>query len=149
MDLMGRKMLRDKGGAMAELIAEMQVLLPLLEAVDGDIGALAERFAAALAALEEATRWYLQSAAEDPDLASAVGADYMMLAGNVVCAWLMAQAALAAQRHRDAGSSDLFYLHKIKTARFFVEHILPRSEAQLLMVKSGSVSMMSIDADVF
>ncbi|MDH3536584.1 MAG: acyl-CoA dehydrogenase C-terminal domain-containing protein, partial [Gammaproteobacteria bacterium] len=74
---------------------------------------------------------------------------FMMLAGNVACAWLMGRAALAAQRYIDAGSNDRFYRHKIDTARFFIERILPRSEAQLLMVKAGSASVMGIDADVF
>ena len=85
----------------------------------------------------------------DADLGSAVGVDYMMLAGNVVCAWLMGKAAVAAQKHIDAGSSDDFYAHKINTAVYFAEHILPRSEAQAVMVKSGSASIMAIDADRF
>ena len=149
LDLMGRKMLRDKGQAMAELIEEMKGLQGDLDDASADIGLIAGRFGSALAALEEATRNYLQNVAEDPDLGSAVGVDYMMLAGNVVCAWLMAKAALAAQRHIDAGSSDDFYPHKISTARFFAERILPRAEAQLHMVKAGSASVMAIEADVF
>jgi len=149
LDLMGRKMLRDKGQAMSELIAEMKILQSDLEAAGGDVAALADAFAMALGSLEEATVWYLQNVAEDPDLGGAVGVDYMMLAGNVVCAWLMGQSALAAQKHIDAGSSDLFYAHKIKTALFFARHILPRSAGQLQMVKSDSASVMAIDADVF
>ena len=149
LDLMGRKMLRDKGQAMSELIEEMRTLLEPLAAAGDEFASIATRFGDALEALEAATRWYLQSAAEDPDLGSAVGVDYMMMAGNVVCAWLMAKAALAAQGHIDAGSSDDFYLHKISTARFFAERILPRSEAQLQMVRAGSASVMAIDADVF
>ena len=149
LDLMGRKMLRDKGQSMSELIAEMKILQSDLQAAGGDLAALADVFAMALGSLEEATVWYLQNVAEDPDLGSAVGVDYMMLAGNVVCAWLMGQSALAAQKHIDAGSSDLFYVHKIKTAAFFAEHILPRSAGQLQMVKAGSASVMAIDADVF
>lgn len=149
LDLMGRKMLRDKGQAMGELIAEMEALPARLEAAGGAITPLAAGFATALAALEEATSWYLNNVSEDPDLGSAVGVDYMMLTGNVVCAWLMGQAALAAQKHIEAGSSDLYYQHKIKTAQFFVEHILPRSAGQLQMVKAGSSSVMAIDADVF
>jgi hypothetical protein len=149
LDLMGRKMLRDKGQAMSELIEEMKTLQAGIETVGSDIGTFSTRFGAALAALEDASRWYLQNAVEDADLGSAVGVDYMMLAGNVACAWLMGKAALAAQKHIDAGSSDLFYSHKISTACFFAEHILPRSEAQLLMVKSGSASVMAIEPDVF
>ena len=104
---------------------------------------------AGLAALEDATSHYLQSAANDPDLGSAVGVDYMMLAGNVACAWLLAKSAVAAQKHIDAGSSDDFYPHKIATARFFAERILPRSEGQRQMVQAGSAGVMAIGADVF
>jgi len=149
LDLMGRKMLRDKGQAMAELIEELTAFGHELSAAEGDILALGIRFTAALAALEDATSWYLQNVTEDPDLGSAVGVDFMMLAGNVVCAWLMGRAALAAQKHIDGGSSDHFYQHKIKTALFFAERILPRSEAQAVMVKSGSASVMAIDANSF
>jgi len=149
LDLMGRKLLRDKGQAMTELIEELKGFGQQLHAADGDIGALAARFSAALVALEDATGFYLQNAADDPELGSAVGVDYMMLAGNVVCAWLMGRAAIAAQGHIDAGSSDDFYSHKIKTAQFFAEHILPRAEAQVVMVKAGSGSVMAITADNF
>jgi hypothetical protein len=61
----------------------------------------------------------------------------------------MVKASLAAQRHIDAGSSDLFYAHKIKTAVFFCERILPRSAGQLQMVRAGSASVMAIDANDF
>ena len=149
LDLMGRKMLRDRGQAMGELIDEMKALQGQLAAAGGDIACIGEPYQAALGALEDATGWYLANVGEDPDLGSAVGVDYMMLAGNVACAWLMAQAALAAQKHIDAGSNDNFYRHKISTARFFAERILPRSEALRQMVRAGSASTMAIGADVF
>ena len=149
LDLMGRKILRDQGKAMGELIAEMRELQSQLEATAGDLAAIGKRYGPAVTALEEATDWYLQNSAQDPDLGSAVGVDYMMLAGNVVGAWLMGRAALAAQRHIEAGNSDLFYPNKVKTALFFAERILPRCEAQLIMVKAGSASVMSIDPDAF
>ncbi len=147
LDLMGRKMLRDKGQAMSELIDELKGLKSELAAAD--LTTLEQRFAAALDALEDATRYYLQNAAADPDLGSAVGFEYLMLAGNVVCAWLMGRSAIAAQKRLDTGSSDSFYVHKISTAIYFAEHVLPRAQAQALMVKAGSASIMGIDADVF
>ena len=149
LDLMGRKMLRDKGQAMSELIAEMKQHGQQLSAAAGMITKIAPCFDSALKALEDATSHYLDSVTSDPDLGSAVGVDYLMLAGNVVCAWLMGQSAIAAARHIESGSKDHFYQHKIDTAIFFAEHILPRAEAQLLMVKSGSSSVMAIDADLF
>ena len=75
--------------------------------------------------------------------------DRLLLAGNVVCAWLMGRSALAAKRHIEAGSSDAFYRRKIATARFFGERILPRAEAQALMIRAGSASSMAIGADEF
>jgi acyl-CoA dehydrogenase len=145
LDLMGRKMLRDRGQAIGELIAEMKAF----DAAGGneDITAFGVAFEAGLQALEDATEWYLQRAAGDPNLGSAVGVDYLLLAGNVACAWLMGRAALAAQRHIDAGSDDPFHAHKIRTARFFAERILPRAEAQRRMVRAGSNSVMAIAAD--
>ncbi len=149
LDLMGRKLLRDKGRAMSELIAEMEDFSASMDALDGDLGAIAKAFKPSVDALRDATEWYLQQAAEDPDLGSAIGVDYMLLAGYVVAAWLMARAAIAAQRHIDDGSSDTFYAHKIKTALFFAERILPRSEAHRIMLRAGSASAMAIDADAF
>jgi acyl-CoA dehydrogenase len=147
LDLMGRKMLRDRGRAMGELIAEMKDF----DAAggNGDIAAFAAAFEAGLQALEDATEWYLQQAAGDPNLGSAVGVDYLLLAGNVACAWLMGRAALAAQRHIDAGSDDPYHVQKIATARFFAERILPRAEGQRRMVRAGSGSVMAIAADDF
>ncbi|MEM7565299.1 MAG: acyl-CoA dehydrogenase [Pseudomonadota bacterium] len=149
LDLMGRKMLRDQGQGMAEMIQEMKQLGPLLATDQSVLGSFATRFEAALAALQEATEWYLGEAAADPDLGSAVGVDYMMLAGNVIAAWLMGQSAVTALRHLAESGDDPFYAEKIKTAVFFAERILPRAEAQLLMVKAGSSSVMAIEADDF
>ena len=85
--------------------------------------------------------------ADDPDRGSAVGVDYLMLAGYVLAGWLMGRAALAAQRHLDNGSSDGFYPRKIKTAVYFGERILPRSRALAVMVGAGSGSTMAIGAE--
>jgi len=56
LDLMGRKMLRDKGQAMSELIGELNAFKPELAAAGADLAMLTLRFAAALAALEDASR---------------------------------------------------------------------------------------------
>ncbi len=72
-----------------------------------------------------------------------------MLVGNVVCGWLMARSAVAAQEAVDSGSSDIFYINKIKTAVYFAEQILPRCEGLQAIVKSGSDSVMSIEVDEF
>ena len=106
-------------------------------------------FDAALAAFEEATRDYLQNVEQDPDRGSAVGVDYLMLAGVVTGGWMMARSALAARRHIDAGDADDFYALKLKTAVFYGERVLPRSQALAQMVRAGSASTMAVGADEF
>jgi alkylation response protein AidB-like acyl-CoA dehydrogenase len=149
LDLMGRKMLRDRGAAMLELIAEMKADQQELAAAGSQLASLAQAFGAALDALERATDDYLANAMADPDRGSAVGVDYLMLAGHVAAGWMMGRAALAAQRCVAAGNSDDFYPHKIKTAVFFAERILPRSLSLAAMVEAGSASVMAIDANDF
>jgi len=147
LDLMGRKMLRDKGQGISELIAEIR---EFQSQIDGaSFASISEQLEAGLAALEEATQWYVDHANDDPNLGSAVGVNYLMLAGYVICGWLMARSAVAAQRHIDNGSSDDFYGNKIKTAVFYAEHLLPRSQGLLSTVKAGSASVMSIEVDAF
>ncbi len=149
LDLMGRKIMRDKGRAIGELIDELKVFGDELNQQGGELDRIAKPFSKALSALEEVTGWYLSRVVEDPYLAGAIGVNFQMLVGNVVCGWLMARSAVAAQEAVDSGSSDIFYINKIKTAVYFAEQILPRCEGLQAIVKSGSDSVMSIEVDEF
>jgi alkylation response protein AidB-like acyl-CoA dehydrogenase len=149
LDLMGRKILRDKGMALAELIAEMSAFSLELESGGADLTVIAGPFARSLKSFEEVSHWFLQEASNDVDLAGSISVNYLMLMGNLVCGWLMARAAVAAKRHLDAGADDEFYRNKIKTATFFAEHIMSRCEGLKYSVRAGSGSIMSIDIDSF
>ncbi len=149
LDLMGRKMMRDKGRAMSELIEEMKAFSEVLDAQSETFRSMAAQFKQALNALEDSTDWFLANAFDQVDLAGAVGVNYQMLVGNVVCGWLMARSAIAAQAQLDAGNSDVFYANKIKTSTYFAEQILPQCEGLQIMVKNGSAGIMSIAVDYF
>ncbi len=149
LDLMGRKILGDKGVALAELIAEMNAFNLELEAQGADLTDIAEPFARSLKIFEEVSHWFLQEASNDTDLAGSISVNYLMLMGNVVCSWLMARSAVVAKQHLDAGADDEFYRNKIKTATFFAEHILPRCEGLKYSVQAGSGSIMSISIEAF
>jgi len=149
LDLMGRKIMRDGGKAVGELIDELKAFEAELSQQTGDIARISTQFSNALNALEDTTQWFLENAASNPFLAGAIGVNYQMLLGNVVCGWLMARSAIAAQTHIDAGNSDNFYRNKIKTAIFFAEQILPRALSLQTIVKAGEQSTMSIDVDSF
>ena len=149
LDLMGRKIMRDKGAALAELIADLNSFNSELESQGVDLGTIAGSYAMALKTLEDVSQWFLQEVASDPDLAGAISVNYLLLLGNVVCGWLMARSALAAKQQLEAGSDDEFYRNKIKTATFFADHILSRCEGLKYSVKAGSGSVMSIAIDAF
>ncbi len=149
MDLVGRKILRDKGQAVGELIAELKAFKADLDAQGDDFKSMQARFTRALQALETTTQWYLDQVPNDPDLPGSIAFNYLMMMGYVVAGWLMAKSAIAAKRLIDQGSDDVFYRNKINTATFFCEHILPRSEGLQSTVQSGSASTMSIAVDAF
>jgi hypothetical protein len=49
-----------------------------------------------------------------------------------------------------AGGGDQAFLETKKvTAQFYFEHLLPRTASYLATVKSGSESMMALDAEQF
>ncbi|MFT7675051.1 MAG: alkylation response protein AidB-like acyl-CoA dehydrogenase [Gammaproteobacteria bacterium] len=149
LDLMGRKIIRDKGAALQRLIDELVEFGndPALQ--DDCFGSMAVRFKQSVVALEASVAWFKSSVSDDPDLAGSIGVDFLMMSGNIVAGWLMALSALAAKRHIDAGSSEEFYRNKIKTAIFFCEHVLPRAESLAITVQSGSQSILAISPENF
>ncbi|MCP3689230.1 MAG: acyl-CoA dehydrogenase [Gammaproteobacteria bacterium] len=149
LDLMGRKILRDKGRAVGELIDELKAFEDELNQHSGGLERIAKPFGEGLKDLQETTDWYLSRVADDPYLAGAIGVNYQMLIGNVVCGWLMARSAIAAQAALDSGSTDNFYTSKVKVSVFYAEQILPRCAGLQAIIKSGSDSIMSIDVDEF
>jgi hypothetical protein len=114
-DLVGRKLTMDNGQEMAMLIGEMRDVEAQLSDVDNeDFPAIRECLADGIAALEQATRWALQTVGRDPDAALAASVNYMMLTGYVCGGWQMARAALAA-RAKLALDGDEFCRSKIAT----------------------------------
>ena len=73
-----------------------------------------------------------------------------MLLGYLCGGWLMGQSALKASARLAAGSGDSSFLQaKLVTARFFCEHLLPRTAACLAAVEAGPDSVMALAVDQF
>lgn len=147
-DLAGRKLNMDKGAAMRQLLAEIEATLAELGAGRGDdLAAIHHNLHAAAQSLAQATDWMLSAA--DPRAVMAVSVDYMMLTGYVCGGWQMGRAALAAQRNLAAGQDPSFHEAKLITARFYAEHILPKTEALRRSVQSGGTSIMALREEQF
>lgn len=145
-DLLGRKLLRDGGAAMDELLAELDAL------PDSDDPELAPILAAqknATQTLRRATEWMLDPAYNDVNRKFAGAHAFLHLAGTVVGGWLMTRAALTTAKGDTTGASPEFLNSKRITARFYADHILPRADMHLATITRGGDSVMALAEDAF
>ncbi|MEZ5600179.1 MAG: acyl-CoA dehydrogenase [Candidatus Competibacteraceae bacterium] len=147
-DLAGRKLNMDKGAAMRTLIAEIEATAGTLDPIPGDdMAVIRDGLRDGVRALAEATERML--AGGDPNHAMAVSVDYMMLVGTVCGGWQMARAARVAQNKLMTGEDSLFHEAKLVTARFYIEHVLPKADALLRSIQNGGISIMALTEEQF
>jgi alkylation response protein AidB-like acyl-CoA dehydrogenase len=148
-DLVGRKLGRDQGAAMAALIDEMRTDMASLNGDgDKDLAALAKAMAPALDNLAEATQWLVERLKSGLPQVLAGATPYLDLAGTTVGAWQLARQAQAARRRLAAGGEDGDYLSgKIATALFFAAHILPHTHGLAATVTEGADSTLRLAPD--
>jgi hypothetical protein len=150
LDFIGRKTLVDKGAALAVLLQEMQVTLTEVKADASLDTSIANNLALALRAGNEAREWILANAAQDTHLAGTASVNFLMLFGYLTGGWLVAKGALQAQQVLNTGEGDRDFLHaKLISAKFYSEHLLPRTAAYLAAIKAGSDSTMAMPETQF
>ncbi len=150
LDLMGRKLMRDSGAGMMDLLEEVKAFNTELQNQDDAVfGSIKTQFGSSLNAVNETMSWLLKNAKSDPNLASAVGVNVLMMMGTTMGGYLLAKGAVAAQKHLDDGANDEFYSNKIAVANFYAEQILPRSTAYATSVQTGHAAVMSLATDSF
>ena len=150
-DLVGRKLMRDRGAAMRALIDEQRQEIDALAAMPGDDGAaIRGGLADALEALQRATDWLVENGSADPSRALAGASPYLSLCGTVAGGGLMARSArLAAARLAQQPADASFLAGKVITARFYAENILPMAVGLADVVTSGSASSLALAEDQF
>ena len=147
LDLVGRKLPRDKGRAVAAFFAEVgsfvtenagvEVMAPFVAPLGKSLGHL-----------QTATQWLMQNGATRPDNAGAGAADYMHLFGLVTFGYMWGLMVKAAQQKlRDGASAHL--TTKLVTAKVFVERMLPETAAHLARIQAGAGTLMELPADEF
>ena len=142
-DLLGRKLIRDKGSAMSGLIDEIAAHQAQLQSAE--LAPLAKALAPALGDLRDTTAWLLEHQQIDIEETFAGATSYLRLTGMVTAGWLMAKAARAAQRRLANNPSDQpFLAAKAITARFYADHILPQTSALRTAIMHGGGSIMAL-----
>ena len=143
LDLAGRKLARDGGAALAGLIDEVEATARELQSSD-KLAAQGESLAAGAADLRAAMATLLE-ASRDPqtgaDAVQAYATPFLSLAGHVLCAWQMGQAALKASAALAGGSDDPFYQGKLAAADYALRQWLPVGRAQRSVIEAGMDSL--------
>ncbi|WP_299440925.1 acyl-CoA dehydrogenase [uncultured Rhodospira sp.] len=148
MDLVGRKILRDKGAAARTLFEEMRATQAALATAPDDVAGMARAFASALDDLEETTAWLLGHTS--PASAQAACMPYTLLFGVAAGGWMMMRGALEARRRLDAGEGNpALWTAKIDTAQFYAGAILPFTRAHRAAAEAGPDSLMAMAEDAF
>ena len=150
LDLIGRKILRDNGSAVAEIVTDMRASAGALTVATGDSAdwvMLSDTVAQGADAVEKATAWVLAIAKDTPDgpLASAV--NVLELFNIALGAWAMGDAALAAAKQIADGDNLVGAQSKIRLAEFFALQIFPETSARLSATMNGADAVLGLSAD--
>ncbi|WP_119678740.1 acyl-CoA dehydrogenase C-terminal domain-containing protein [Indioceanicola profundi] len=150
LDLVGRKMPQNMGRLLRRFFHPMQAELEssmsnpaLMEFVIP--------LSKAFGKLQQATAIIAQKGMARPDEAGAASTDYLRIFGLVSLGWMWLKMVKVAQEKMAEGSDgkQSFYDAKIKTARFFMEKMLPEADARFKSLMAGGKTLMSLDADQF
>ena len=155
-DFFFRKIIRDKGQALAHVAGQIQATVDA--AADEKLSA---EYALLKTALEDvqamaaALTGFLMSAQEDPKQLYKVGTGsvrFLMAVGDLVIGWLLLRQAEVANKALAEGASGddkAFYEGKVATATFFAKNMLPLLTSIRTTVENVDNDIMEIDEAAF
>ncbi|HSV71640.1 MAG TPA: acyl-CoA dehydrogenase [Methylibium sp.] len=150
-DLIGRKIARDGGRTIGELIAAMaEVHAQLVRADDEGLAAIAAALDRGIAALREAVAYVLSQYGPRVAAPLAGAVPLLELFGIVAGGWQMARAALAAQRGLAEPGADRDFLNaKLLSARFYADHVLSAAPGLAHTVVQGADATLAYADEQF
>jgi alkylation response protein AidB-like acyl-CoA dehydrogenase len=144
LDLVGRKLLKDKGAALTALLDEFDHFTD--QPFDKAVAPCALQLKNAI----ELARSAKESVLANPAASPAVGVNLMMLLGFVAGAWsIIDEAQHAAVKRQEADADTAFLETKQMLAAFYCAHWLPRVQALHTTVLAGDASIMTLNPDQF
>ncbi|MCU4415067.1 acyl-CoA dehydrogenase C-terminal domain-containing protein [Acinetobacter sp. WU_MDCI_Axc73] len=98
----------------------------------------------------EITTHIAVKAQHNPEEIGAASVDYLYYSSYIVFAYLWARMAKVAQQKLDQGTTEQrFYAAKLKTAQFFYDKLMNRTQQHAASIKTGAESVMELDAEDF
>lgn len=153
-DLIGRKIARDQGRAVLLVIQRMRDVEQLLGRtawgeVD-DLQVISKALGAGITALAQAVQYIVSGYGSDVQKVSVGAVPFLELFGIVAGGWQMASAALIAHQKLTEGCGDkAFYEAKLKTARFYADHVLAKASGLAHTVVNGAEGALAIADEHF
>jgi 3-(methylsulfanyl)propanoyl-CoA dehydrogenase len=149
-DLIGRKIAREGGATAKEVVKMMRRVEAELASEDDDENAIRVALSAAVTAVEESVSWITINYAADVKAVHAGAVPFLKLMGVTCGGWQMARAAIVSRDHLKGGKGDKsFYEAKIKTARFYADHVLSLAPALRNTVVHGAPGVMALREEQF
>jgi alkylation response protein AidB-like acyl-CoA dehydrogenase len=150
-DLVGRKVARDGGAALIELIAEMAACQKELAKTKGeDFSLMARMLGEGIESVRKAGVYVAANYKDHPRQVLAGSVPFLELMGRVCGGWQMARAALAARRCLDRAEGNARFMRtKIVTARFYADQMLNSAPALAHAACEGSAATLALDEDQF
>lgn len=150
-DLIGRKVFRDEGQALAAAIADVrEVEQQLARSGDEGLAVIGRRLGDAADALEEAGRFVVSRTRPDPRGVAAGAVPFLELAGLVFGGAQLGRAALVATKKLSASDGDADFLRaRIVTARHFANHCLTQAPGLCVTIVAGAESVLALSDEQF
>jgi alkylation response protein AidB-like acyl-CoA dehydrogenase len=150
LDLIGRKILLDNG---AKLRAFGKMITEFIE--DNGTNPDMDEFVTPLADIgnrvQRLTMDLGMKAMANRDEVGAAAVPYLRVVGHLVYSYFWARMAkVAVDRVKaDGGTVDPFYRHKLATARFYFQRLLPETAMLIRTVSAGAGTLMELPAEAF
>lgn len=155
LDLLGRKILLQKGKAFRRFNAEALIFCKDKGPISNnphkkDMAKFIWPLFRHLTAWQQYTLRIALKARTDRDVVSAASVDYLMYSGYIVMAYMWAKMAQVAYEKLAAGAPQPeFYQAKIQTAEFYFDRLLPRTKAYAETMMAPTKSLMQMEVDHF
>ncbi|MFD3039882.1 acyl-CoA dehydrogenase [Mycolicibacterium senegalense] len=154
LDFFFRKIVRDQGGALAHVAAQISATL---EADNTGLEPEIARLSTALADVQSMAATltgYLMAAQDHPEQLYKVGLGsvrFLLAVGDLLIGWRLLVGAQAAQTALDAATDRdrPFYQGKVAVAKFFAHNMLPLLTAVREVLESVDGDVMQLDNDAF
>ena len=145
LDLLGRKVLMSQGEMLKKFTKIVHKFCKANED-NATLKPLVEQLAKLNQEWGDVTMKLGMKAMQNREEVGGAAVDYLMYSGYITLGYYWARMAEQAQKALDAGTDEAdFYNAKIKTANFYFQRILPRTESHKLAMLNGVDSLMDLE----